>query len=221
MAPVSTCGGRAARFSSVPRLTTTLPRVQPIVPTLKSQPFNSPAWLYEPKYDGFRGIVYLARKTCSMYSKRGNRFSRFEELRRRICAELPRRELILDGEIVAIDGEGRVSFWDLMRGEGALAYAVFDLLWIDGRDLRELPLMQRKKRLERLIPGDTGTLLGVPWFEEHGRELLDAAGQLDLEGIVAKRMDHPYGPNTPWYKIKNPFYSQAEGRRELFERRSG
>jgi bifunctional non-homologous end joining protein LigD len=221
MRPVVTRGRRAARFSSVPRLASTLPRVQPILPTLKGQPFNNPAWLYEPKYDGFRGIVYLTRKSCSICSKRGNRFSRFEELRRQICAELPRRELILDGEVVAIDGEGRVSFWDLMRGEGALAYAVFDLLWIDGRDLRDLPLIQRKKRLRRLISGDTRTLLLVPWFEEHGRELLGAAGQLDLEGIVAKRMDHPYAPSTPWYKIKNPFYSQAEGRRELFERRSG
>jgi bifunctional non-homologous end joining protein LigD len=181
-------------------------------------PFNSPAWLFEPKYDGFRGLVYLTRDSCSIYSKRGNRFSRFEELRRQIFAELPRREVILDGEVVAIDDEGRVSFWDLMRGRGYLAYAVFDLLWLNGRDLRGLPLTQRRRRLERLIPEDTGTLLRVPSFEEYGRELLEATCQLDLEGIVAKRKVDPYGPNTAWYKIKNPTYTQAEGRGELFER---
>jgi bifunctional non-homologous end joining protein LigD len=197
----------------------TLPRVEPIVPTIRPVPFNDAAWLFEPKYDGFRGLVYLTRKECSIYSKRGHRFSRFEDLRDRICAELPRRELILDGEIVAIDGDGRVRFWDLMRGEGYLAYAVFDLLWLNGRDLRGLPLSERKKRLNRLFSSDTSTILKVPSFEEHGRELFDAACGLDLEGIVAKRKADSYARETSWYKIKNPAYTQIEGRRELFEDR--
>ena len=118
---------------------------------------------------------------------------------------------------LAIDDEGRVSFWDLMRGRGYLAYAVFDLLWLNGHDLRDLPLIQRRKRLERLIPADTGTLLRVPSFEEYGCERLEAACQHDLEGIVAKRKADAYAPVTRWYKIKNPTYTQAEGRRELFE----
>jgi bifunctional non-homologous end joining protein LigD len=196
-----------------------LPRVTPIVPVSRPTAFNDPAWLFEPKYDGFRGMVYLTRQSCSIYSKRGNRFSRFEDLRRRIWAELPRRDVILDGEVVAIDDEGRVSFWDLMRGRGYLAFAAFDLLWLNGRDLRNLPLTQRKRRLERLIPVNTGTLVRVPSFEKHGGELLEAACRLDLEGIVAKRKADPYRPKTAWYKIKNPTYTQAEGRRELFERR--
>jgi bifunctional non-homologous end joining protein LigD len=80
--------------------TPTLPSISPIVPTLRRQPFNDPAWLFEPKFDGFRGLVYLTPRSCAMYSKRNNRFSRFEELRQPICQELPRRELIFDGEIV-------------------------------------------------------------------------------------------------------------------------
>jgi bifunctional non-homologous end joining protein LigD len=196
-----------------------LPRIAPIVPTARPQPFNDPAWLFEPKYDGFRGMVYLTRHSCSIYSERGNRFSRFEDLRRRICAELPRREVVLDGEVVAIDDEGRVSFWDLMRGRGYLAFAAFDLLWHNGRDLRHLPLTQRKKRLQRLIPATTGTLLQVPCFERDGYELFEAACRLDLEGIVAKRKRDAYGVRTSWYKVKNPTYTQAEGRRELFESR--
>jgi bifunctional non-homologous end joining protein LigD len=200
------------------KTTVALPRVEPIVPTLRPHPFNDPAWLFEPKYDGLRGIVYLTRQSCSIYSKGGNRFSRFEDLRGRICAELPKSEVILDGEVVAIDDEGRVSFWDLMRGGGYLAYAAFDILWLNGRDLRELPLSQRRQRLDRLVPVTTGTLLRVPWFEKHGRDLFEAACRLDLEGIVAKRKTGSYGPRTAWYKVKNPTYTQAEGRRELFER---
>jgi bifunctional non-homologous end joining protein LigD len=196
-----------------------LPRIAPIVPLSRPAAFNDPAWLFEPKYDGFRGMVYFTRHSCSIYSKRGNRFSRFDELRRRICAELPRRDVILDGEVVAIDDEGRVSFWNLMRGQGYLAFAAFDLLWLNGRDLRQLPLTERKKRLERLIPATTGTLLQVPCFEQHGYELFEATCRLDLEGIVAKRKVDRYGPRTPWYKVKNPTYTQAEGRRELFERK--
>jgi bifunctional non-homologous end joining protein LigD len=128
---------------------TTLPRIEPIVPTARPLAFDDPQWLFEPKYDGFRGVVYLSRGGCTIYSKRGNRFSRFDELRRGLCAELPRIEVILDGEIIAIDDEGRMDFWSLMGGRGHLAYAAFDLLWLKGNDLRALPLIERKKRLGR------------------------------------------------------------------------
>jgi ATP-dependent DNA ligase len=60
-------------------------------------------------------VVYLTRGSCAIYSKRGNRFSRFPELEARLCAAFPRREAILDGEVVAYDADGRVNFWDLMR----------------------------------------------------------------------------------------------------------
>src|SRR5690242_13825024 len=164
-----------------------LPRVEPIVPTLRPQPFNDPAWLFEPKYDGFRGMLYLTRASCSLYSKRGNRMTRFQVLADQLRLELGRRELILDGEIVALDDEGRIDFWGLMRGRGTLAYAAFDLLWLNGRDLRQTPLGRRKRRLEQLIPGSVGALNRIPCFESEGSELFEAACRLDLEGIVAKR----------------------------------
>jgi bifunctional non-homologous end joining protein LigD len=106
-----------------------------------------------------------------------------------------------------------------MRGRGTLAYAAFDVLWLNGRDLRDLPLARRRRRLERLIPVSAGTLNRVPCFEREGQELFDAACRLDLEGIVAKRKTDGYTVETAWYKIKNPAYTQAEGRAELFERR--
>src|SRR5918995_5221812 len=169
-----------------------LPRVEPIVPVPRGQAFNDPAWLFEPKYDGFRGMLYLTRQSCTLYSKRGNRMTRFRDLAEQLRAELPRREVILDGEIVALDEEGRINFWDLMRSRGTLAYVAFDLLWINGRNLRSVPLTQRKKRLEGLIPAAVGALNRVPCFEGDGRELFKAACGLDLEGIVAKRKADPY-----------------------------
>jgi bifunctional non-homologous end joining protein LigD len=71
--------------------------------------------------------------------------TRFSELAEQVHAELPGRDVILDGEIVALDNQGRISFWDLMRRRGTLAYVAFDVLWLNGRDLRELPLVKRKK----------------------------------------------------------------------------
>ena len=164
-------------------------------------------------------MLYLTRRSCTFYSKRGNTMTRFGHLAEQVQTELPRREVILDGEIVALDDEGRISFWDLMRRRGTLAYVAFDLLWLSGRNLGELPLAKRKKRLERLIRPAIGSLHRMPCFEEDGQELFNAACGLDLEGIVAKRKVDPYGADTSWYKIKNPTYTQAEGRRELFERR--
>jgi bifunctional non-homologous end joining protein LigD len=122
--------------------------------------------------------------------------TRFRALAEQLGAELPRREVVLDGEIVALDDDGRINFLDLMRRRGTLAYAAFDVLRLNGRDLRDLPLTQRKKRLERLIPASVGALNRLPCFEEEGRELFQAACGLDLEGIVAKRKADPYGPKT-------------------------
>ena len=92
-----------------------LPTVQPVIVSGRSQPFSARGWLFEPKYDGFRGIFYLSRRGCAMFSRRGSHFRRFDELCRRIRAELPRGEAILDGEVVAIGPDGRVDFYGLMR----------------------------------------------------------------------------------------------------------
>jgi hypothetical protein len=85
---------------------------------------------------------------------------------------------------------------------GWLHYVAFDLLWLNGRDLRTQQLSRRKRRLEGLIPVNNATLSRVLVVEEHGRELFDAAQRLDLEGIVAKRKRDPYSRQTIWYKTR-------------------
>src|SRR3954464_6728970 len=206
-------------FSLDLRAASGLPSVDPIKPESRGDPFDDPAWLFEPKYDGFRGLVYASSLGCEIRSRRDFRFDRFEELRDRVAGVLGSREVILDGEIVALDRKGKPVFRDLLNGQGFLAFAAFDILWLDGEDLRPLPLDQRKLRLTDLLPSDTGPLYKILMLEEHGRALFSAIRKMDLEGIVAKRKDESYGPATTWYKTKNPDYSQAEGRGDLFSRK--
>jgi bifunctional non-homologous end joining protein LigD len=202
-----------------PRTRKVLPTIDPIVVVAGLPPMHDPQWIYEPKFDGFRGVLYVTARECYIRSKRNKVLSRFAELALRVGAELHARDAILDGEVVALDEEGRMDFRALLAGKDWLHYAAFDLLWLNGRDLRAQPLIKRKRRLEQLILANNSTLSRVLAVEEHGRELFEAAQRLDLEGIVAKRKSDPYSPQTVWYKVKNPAYTQAEGRGDLFERR--
>jgi len=181
--------------------------------------FDDPAWLFEPKYDGFRGLLYVSPRHCWFRSKRGNTMTRIQELAEQVRDELRVRSAILDGEIVSLDEGGRQIFRRMLAGRGHIHYAAFDLLWLNGRDLRPQPLTRRKQRLERLISTTTPVVSRVFSIEGRGRDMLGAAQQLDLEGIVAKRKADTYGPETSWYKIKNRAYTQAEGRWELFQKR--
>jgi bifunctional non-homologous end joining protein LigD len=196
-----------------------LPEVSPILPVAHDRAFDDPAWLFEPKYDGFRGMLYLTGREAAFRSKRGLALPRFAELAQRVRQQLGHPEAILDGEVVALDPEGRQSFRELMAGRGDLHYAAFDLLWLDGKDLRERPLKLRRQALERLIPATSGVLSRIIAIERRGRELFGAVERLDLEGIVAKRKADPYGPGTTWYKVKNRAYTQMEGRGDLFHPR--
>src|SRR5688572_8869722 len=100
------------------RATQTLPEVQPILLTPRRDPFNDPAWLFEPKFDGYRGLLYVTRKGCWFRSKRGNVLRRFDQLCYWVREELPVKEAILDGEVVALDTEGRQNFRHLLTGRG-------------------------------------------------------------------------------------------------------
>ena len=98
----------------------TLPLVAPIVPVLRDQPFDDPAYLFEPKYDGFRGLLYLSGRECHFRSKRGNVLRQFEQLCYWVRDELRIKEAILDGEVVALDPDGRQDFRSLLARRGNL-----------------------------------------------------------------------------------------------------
>ncbi len=201
------------------RLASGLPHIDPIILCSRPEPFDDPDWLFEPKYDGFRGIVYVSKLSCQIRSRRDFQFDRFGDLCSRITGVVGSREVILDGEIVSLNRQGKPVFRDLLRGQGFLAFAAFDLLWLDGADVRSRPLAERKSLLGELLPEDTGPLYKILTLEEHGRALFSAIKKMDLEGIVAKRKADTYVQGTEWYKIMNPAYTQGEGRGELFRPR--
>jgi bifunctional non-homologous end joining protein LigD len=186
-----------------------------------SMPFDHPDWIFEVKYDGFRALAYVEDSRVTLVSRKGNIYKSFPALCTTIADCLPVRNAVLDGEIVYLDAEGKPVFFSLLHRRSPQQFVAFDLLSLNGKDLRNLPLIERKRVLRSVVPAGS-PLLYADYIESGGRELYRAVCGMDLEGIVAKRKDGLYTPEaTTWVKIRNPRYSQSEGRRELFEKRRG
>src|SRR5262249_12873747 len=161
--------------------------------------------LFDLKYDGFRGLCYLEQGRCRMISRNGNLMSRFEGLSDKIAASLTDvGDAILDGEVIAADETGRPQFYDLLRDARAPAYVPFDLLWRNGADLRALPLTERGRCLQDILPKGSAVICEPLSVTGRGHKLFELMCAHDLEGIVAKRLKDPYGPRARWVKIKNP-----------------
>jgi len=124
-------------------------------------PFDLPGWLFEPKLDGFRALAYVENGACSLVSRNHNAFKTFPELAQAVGQELAGRSAILDGEIVRPGKDGHPLFYELMRRRGPFCFYAFDLLWLDGVDLRALPLSERKTRLRKLLPRKPRALIYV------------------------------------------------------------
>src|SRR5882672_8668891 len=190
-------------------------RLEPMLATLAGHPFSDPNWLFEIKWDGVRALARIEDGTLALRSRSGSDIAkRYPEL-----APLPHalaaRKAVLDGEIVALDDQGHSSFERLQErmhvrapGEGLLRqipviYFAFDLLYCDGYDLRESPLLERKQLLQRLLFASERFRYADHQLER-GKELFALAEQNGLEGIVAKRVDSPYvSDRSPyWVKLK-------------------
>ena len=213
--------------------------IHPMLATPTDKAFDNPDWLFEIKWDGYRAVAFIEDGRVRLMSRTQNdltaQFSELGSLPRFVKAE----RAILDGEIAALDEEGRPSF-SLMqqrtgfrtgkrpmpRREGVpVIYYAFDLLYLDGFDLRRVALEQRKQLLqERVVAG------GVVQFSDHyaekGLDLFDAAKQRGLEGILAKKRKSVYEEqrSRDWLKIKITQrqecviggYTDPEGSREYF-----
>ncbi len=187
-----------------------------------SQPFDHPDWIFEMKYDGFRAICRVEDCRVALVSRRGNLYKSFPGLCSALADCIPVRDAILDGEIVHLDEQGKPQFMPLLRRRSPQQFVAFDIVWLDGRDLRKLRLIERKRILRAVVPAGSASILYANHVNGKGTELYRAICEMDLEGIVAKRKDGLYTPDeTSWIKIRNRRYSQGEGRRELFERRRG
>ena len=124
----------------------------------------------------------------------------FDPLLKQVLRSLKGQRAILDGEIVVLDEKGLSNFYDLMAHRGEPRYYAFDLLWLNGIDLRPRPLLDRKRRLHRLIPANDSHLLYVEHLDGDGQRFFELACEQDLEGIICKPKTSPY-PFT-WIKVK-------------------
>ena len=202
-----------------------LPNVRPMRLTRRPEPFDHPDWIFEVKFDGFRALCFIENGAARLVSRKGNTFSSFHQLAADVVADFRGDNGVLDGEIVSLDAEGRPQFEDLMFRRGKLFFVAFDALWIDSEDLRNKPLIERKRALRQVVPRRANSRLRyLDHVEARGRDLFRLVCESDLEGIVAKHRLGIYDADArkpTWIKIKNPAYTQAQGRDELFEELAG
>jgi bifunctional non-homologous end joining protein LigD len=195
-------------------------RPQPLIRV--AEPFDSRDWIFELKHDGFRAFAIVSGHRCTLVSRRGHVFSQWPQLAEELAHTMKADHAVLDGEIVCLKPDGRSDFNKLLFRRDWPFFFAFDLLTIDGEDLRGLPLLARKRALRRLMPRYDSRLRYVDHLRGRGRELFRLACAHDTEGIVgkwAKGRYHVDGSTTSWLKVKNPTYTQAVGRHELFEGR--
>lgn len=206
-------------------------RITPMLATLVDKPFSDSEWLFEPKYDGYRALAFVEENAFRFVSRTNKDMTQWLPQSSSIPGFVNARTAILDGEIIAIDRNGKPSFQLLQNAikspshETELIYYVFDLLYHNGSDLRSRPLIERKELLRSIIRGD-GFLQYCDHIVEMGERLFEEAGKAGYEGIIAKRMNSPYiekrSPN--WLKIKTQHrqeviiagYTQPRGGRESF-----
>jgi bifunctional non-homologous end joining protein LigD len=186
--------------------------IEPCLPTNGHAVPTGPQWAYEIKHDGYRFICRIERGRVRVFSRRGTDYT--DRVPRIVdtLARLPAASVTLDGEGVACDPNGVTDFELLRVALGRPAkrevflYA-FDLLELDGRDLRREPWSDRRWKLARLIRGaGHGAQLSDHVDGNDGEAVFRHACAMGLEGIVAKRRDKPYrsGRSPDWIKVKNP-----------------
>jgi bifunctional non-homologous end joining protein LigD len=173
---------------------------------------EGPGWTFEPKWDGFRAIVTVAEGEVTLTSRNAKDLTgRFRDAARAAQLAVRAADAVLDGEICALDEQGRSRFSLLQEGAGTLALVVFDLLELDSEPLIGLPLVERRARLEEVVDSSAANVFVSPSFD-NGEALLRAAREQELEGVVAKRLDSTYQPgrrSTDWRKVK------VRGRQEV------
>ena len=165
----------------------------PMLATLSENVPSGAGWSYEVKWDGYRAVARVAGGEATLTSRRGlDMTERFAVVARALERAVRTPDVVLDGEVCALDDEGRASFSVMQQGKGPLVLYVFDVLEVDGEPVFDLPLRERRERLEELVVfGDTIRL--SPAFDD-GEALFEAAKEQGLEGIVAKKVESRYQP---------------------------
>ena len=153
----------------------------------RPEPFDSDEYLYELKIDGFRALAHISHGKGELLSRNGNVFRGFAELATWIAGHLKVEDAVLDGEIACIDGESRPIFKDLLFRKSTCIFVAFDLLYLDGKDLRPLPLLERKRQLRKLLARKRSRIPCLDHVENDGKLLFEQIVKMALEGMVCKR----------------------------------
>jgi bifunctional non-homologous end joining protein LigD len=196
-------------------------KIVPMMARTGTLPRDDGQWAFEVKWDGVRAICHSEPGRMRLHSRNLLDITpRYPEIGR-LNRALSHHRAVLDGEVVALDADGKPSFGALQRRmhvgsdsavrrlakEVPVTYVIFDLLWLDGHSLTDLPYTERRARLADLgLGGGNGRWQVPDYVVGHGAELLAATEQQGLEGVIAKRLDSAYQPGqrTPsWLKIKN------------------
>lgn len=197
--------------------------VEPMQPSPIRLPFSGPDWLFEPKWDGYRAICFVEGGSARFVSRNKRSLTeKFPELQT-IVGEMRSEQAVFDGEIVALDEKGMPSFGGLQSrrrrgvGESQVVFYAFDLLFIDGRNLLNMPLLDRKRRLKKVLSkGALGRIRYTDHVLGEGEQFFEELERLGLEGMVAKKVGSLYvgGRTRVWLKVKTEA-GKEEMRRRL------
>ena len=195
-----------------------------------TQLFEQEGWIYEIKWDGYRAVALIRNGKTELISRNNKSFNeKFYPIYNAVKEWGV--QAIVDGEIVVLDDKGKPDFGSLQNwrseSDGEIIFYVFDLMWYAGYDLTQVPLLERRELLSQIVPSDQGIIRLSETFQSTAGELLDAAGRMGLEGIMAKKADSLYYPGArtkEWMKIKSNLrhevviggYTQNEGTSKSF-----
>lgn len=182
-------------------------KLSPMLATMVDKPFDKEGWQYEIKWDGYRAVAYCNENNVELKSRNDKSFNdKFYPVLKAV--QQWNIHAVVDGEVVVLDDEGKSNFGSLQNwrseADGELYFYVFDLLWMNGKDLMQLPLSERRSILKQIIP-ENNLIRFSENFEVSGIEFFETAKKMGLEGIMAKKSDSTYSPGNrskEWLKIK-------------------
>ena len=198
--------------------------IPPMLPRLAKQSPQVKGWLHEVKFDGWRLQLHKHVNDVRVFSKKGHDFTgRFPDIEVAFLF-FPATSVIIDAELTACNEDGLPDFGALLRNDPSyLCIWAFDIMWFNGKDLRPLPLDERKAQLHRLVQYFGNDRVRYSDHFEDASALLAVCERMKLEGIVSKRKDSAYvsGTTKNWIKVKCPAWREDNAwRHEFFQKRS-
>ncbi len=191
-------GGKRSRFPT---------NLSPMLATLIDKPFDQEGWQYEIKWDGYRTIAFCKKNKVELKSRNDKSFNeRFYPVYKAV--QDWNINAVVDGEVVVVDENGKSNFGALQNwrseADGEIYFYVFDLLWMNGKDLTQIPLSERRTSLKQIIP-ENSIIRFSDNFETSGIDFFETAKKMGLEGIMVKKSDSIYSAgkrSRDWLKIK-------------------